>query len=318
MTSLRSGVKLGLMKKLSLYVFLFFMWCNVGFAEIISLECKFPSGAKFGGSFDIDTIKKKVNQYPFEKGSTDKIIKVASFNKVEGTIWNAYFFTIDLNNDSIELIRVDNIDFLSPKTMKAHKNDDIFSLIPSNPLKINLTCERIDKPIDFSKNNFNEKDVYNCLESETQFKSNLTIIRKIDNENIILKESMDMNMGFELSTIYFAKTMGEHIAFFLINSDDEGSKDLTYGNLYPSDKGTRELRYLIFRLTDNQYNRLVTLKSKFGKLEFEIQNYSLSSSELKKEIKLFDMQIDTWRELTRTQEKALENLIGGSRYFCNE
>jgi len=33
MTSLRSGVKLGLMKKLSLYIFLVLMWCNVGFAE---------------------------------------------------------------------------------------------------------------------------------------------------------------------------------------------------------------------------------------------------------------------------------------------
>ena len=35
MTSLRSGVKLGLMKKLSLYIFLVLMWCNVGFADDI-------------------------------------------------------------------------------------------------------------------------------------------------------------------------------------------------------------------------------------------------------------------------------------------
>ena len=36
MTSLRSGVKLGLMKKLSLYIFLVLMWYNVGFAGDIS------------------------------------------------------------------------------------------------------------------------------------------------------------------------------------------------------------------------------------------------------------------------------------------
>jgi len=36
MTSLRSGVKLGLMKKLSLYIFLVLMWCNVGVADDIS------------------------------------------------------------------------------------------------------------------------------------------------------------------------------------------------------------------------------------------------------------------------------------------
>ena len=35
MTSLRSGVKLVLMKKLSLYIFLVLMFCNVGFAELI-------------------------------------------------------------------------------------------------------------------------------------------------------------------------------------------------------------------------------------------------------------------------------------------
>ena len=37
MTSLRSGVKMDLMKKLSLYIFLVLMWCNVGFAEEKSL-----------------------------------------------------------------------------------------------------------------------------------------------------------------------------------------------------------------------------------------------------------------------------------------
>ena len=36
MTSLRSGDKLGLMKKLSLYIFLVLMWCNAGFADDIS------------------------------------------------------------------------------------------------------------------------------------------------------------------------------------------------------------------------------------------------------------------------------------------
>ena len=43
-------------------------------------------------------IKKKVNQYPFEKGSTNKIIKAASFTNVEGSIWNAYFFTVNLKS----------------------------------------------------------------------------------------------------------------------------------------------------------------------------------------------------------------------------
>ena len=49
------------------------MWCNVGFAEKISLECKFPSGAKFGGSFDIDTIKKKLINIHLKKDQPTKL-----------------------------------------------------------------------------------------------------------------------------------------------------------------------------------------------------------------------------------------------------
>ena len=108
--------------------------------------------------------------------------------------------------------------------------------------------------------------MFNCLESETKFRSNLTVIKKIDEEHIILKESMDMNMGFEFNTIYFAKTLGDHIAFFLLNDFDE-SKELTYSNLYPDDNGRRELRYLIFKLTDDQYDKLNNFASKLGKLQ---------------------------------------------------
>ena len=43
MTPLRIGVKLTLMKKLSLYVFLVLMWCNVSVAEIIVFKkCYLP------------------------------------------------------------------------------------------------------------------------------------------------------------------------------------------------------------------------------------------------------------------------------------
>ena len=157
--------------------------------------------------------------------------------------------------------------------------------------------------------------MFNCLESETKFKSNLTVIKKIDEEHIVLKESMDMNMGFEFNTIYFAMTGGDHVGFFLLNDFDE-SKELTYSNLYPDDNGRRELRYLIFKLTDDQYDKLNNFASKLGKLEFEIENYDLTNSELINEMELFEMQTRTWRELTKTQDIALANLVGGSRYFC--
>ena len=58
MTSLRRGVKLGLMKKLFLYVFLGLLWCNVGFAECIEGDCinghgtfTYVSGDKYIGGW---------------------------------------------------------------------------------------------------------------------------------------------------------------------------------------------------------------------------------------------------------------------------
>ena len=63
-------------------------------------------------------------------------------------------------------------------------------------------------------------------------------------------------------------------------------------------------------------DKLNNLSSKFGKLEFEIENHNLTNSEMRKEIKLFDTQVKTWRELTKSKEVAVEALVGGSRYFC--
>ena len=46
MTSLRSGVKIVLMKKLSLYIFLGLMWNNIGLAEELSVNSLLQEGFK--------------------------------------------------------------------------------------------------------------------------------------------------------------------------------------------------------------------------------------------------------------------------------
>ena len=58
MTSLRCGVKLGLMKKLSLYIFLVLMWCNVAFANKYVLTC--TGDKKFLTVFSVNEIKKEI------------------------------------------------------------------------------------------------------------------------------------------------------------------------------------------------------------------------------------------------------------------
>ncbi len=65
MTSLKSGVKLTLMKKLSLYIFLVLMWCNVGFAELIEFnKCvwtEYRGGKTAYKVGDFDTFKHEIN-----------------------------------------------------------------------------------------------------------------------------------------------------------------------------------------------------------------------------------------------------------------
>ena len=58
MTLLRIRVKLTLMKKLSLYIFLIFMFCNVGFAELISI-----ADIKIGDRVTEYFTSKKISEY---------------------------------------------------------------------------------------------------------------------------------------------------------------------------------------------------------------------------------------------------------------
>ena len=78
MTSLRSGVKIVLMKKLSLYIFLVLMWCNVGFADDIS-------------DFEIEgiSIGDNVSEFFTEMQIIQNTVKYHTNNK---------FITLEFNN----------------------------------------------------------------------------------------------------------------------------------------------------------------------------------------------------------------------------
>ena len=53
-------------------------------------------------------------------------------------------------------------------------------------------------------------------------------------------------------------------------------------------------------------------------LRFHHQDIHEEITELKNEIDLYNMQVDLYYELTPSQEKAVENLIGGSRFYCEQ
>ena len=143
------------MKKITfatiIYVFLF----NNAFAKNTTLECKYQSGNKFPTPFKIDFSKKKVNQYPFEKDSTNKLIKFGQANKKSGMIHDMFFYTINLNNNTVEVIYRPDVDFNDKEVKAAIMKDRSFSLIQSSNLRVNLNCEtqleRILKSPDIQK-----------------------------------------------------------------------------------------------------------------------------------------------------------------------
>jgi hypothetical protein len=85
MTSLRSDVKMGLMKKLSLYIFLFLMWCNVGsagwFSKELYINCFFTEES--GNDFIMIDVEDGNFCVSFEKGADTNCTKVDKFNSKE-------------------------------------------------------------------------------------------------------------------------------------------------------------------------------------------------------------------------------------------
>jgi len=321
------------MKKFFIIIIFSFLLCNNVYAQKIYLDCKYPSGTKFGLVLATDLVSKKVNQYPFEKGSTNKIIKFTSFTQGEGSTKNLMFLKINLNKNTVELIKRDGLDINSFEAMTAYKKDDFFTLIQASNPRVTLSCDRVNK-VDSVKNqntiitgNIKENNIFKCIENENNFKSTITVIKKINNNEVIktsltdrhfiIKEEMDINIGTTFSSIYFANNFGDHLSYFTIEKlDGAAAAELTFANLYPEESGKRELRYIIFRLTENEYNTLKNLPRKLGKLELKIKNTNLNTNEYKNEIFFFNEVKKIYRKITKTQQNAENKLVGGSRYFC--
>ena len=121
MTSLRSGVKLTLMKKLYLYLFLILMFCNVGFAEKISfIDIKI--GDKISKHFNSQQISK---YYFFDKEKTpggeilygkDKKYSFIQFAKEEEVLKGDYgFYQIYYENGTEKIVSIAGIDKMTNK-----------------------------------------------------------------------------------------------------------------------------------------------------------------------------------------------------------
>jgi hypothetical protein len=105
MISLKSGVKLSLMKKLSLNIFLFLFWCNVGFAEWINFT---PNDTEMRTYFDTKSIKKSngyIGKY-FESTFVEVMTMTDSSSPgPEGILSFTTLFNFDCGSFSAEIIQ---------------------------------------------------------------------------------------------------------------------------------------------------------------------------------------------------------------------
>ena len=121
MTSLKSGVKMVLMKKLSLYVFLVLLWCNVGFAELIIFS-DIKIGDKISKYFNSQQISK---YYFFDTEKTpggeilygkDKKYSFIQFAKEDEVLKGDYgFYQIYYENGTGKIVSIAGIDKMTNK-----------------------------------------------------------------------------------------------------------------------------------------------------------------------------------------------------------
>ena len=111
MTSLRSGVKLTLMKKLSLYIFLVLMWCNVGFAKDIS-EYKIEGmtiGVSLLDYFTENEIIKNISEEEDEVREKNKFYDVNLFYLPHFETYDMVQIALKFNDKNYKIYGVDGI-----------------------------------------------------------------------------------------------------------------------------------------------------------------------------------------------------------------
>ncbi len=310
------------MKKILLIIFFNFFLFSNAFSKNLILECTYPSGNKLSTPLTIDFSKKKVDQYPFEKGSTNKIIKFISTNKASGSFYNLMFYTINLENNTLEIIRRDNVDLRSKEIRDTLKDEDFFKLVQSSNPRITLKCTQNSTMPNYA--DFKKGDRYICDEPTNTYKLNLQIIKKIPSKNydpnIIVREIWNIS-GQEIISDYLAVGYNENLGYYYY---DELEKELSYMNLYPPDElKTNELRITMFKL-DNPDD--LVLKNILSNRSVRLSNskntntdsINFSVKEINNEIFFFNSQNKVHRKYTVNQQTIEKKLINISQYFCSK
>ena len=117
------------MKKLSLYVFLVLMWCNVGFADAIS-EYEM-AGAKLKISIlEIMTVEQVAENLHSRDWADEKYLHikyVPDASKYQNLEFNEYYLTIDSSDENFPIVSVTAIEWFKTDFDACMKKQNIYA-----------------------------------------------------------------------------------------------------------------------------------------------------------------------------------------------
>ena len=120
------------MKKLSLYLFLLFTWCNVSFSEIINIDCKIDlgDGTKFDKSWKLDS--KKNNYWNKFSENTITWVEVVLPENNDDNKYSYTYFKVDRMSGSLVAEFSVGVNYLLKKN---HKKPEIFGTLYGKCIK---------------------------------------------------------------------------------------------------------------------------------------------------------------------------------------
>ena len=249
-------------------IFFIFLFIKGAEAKIINLNC-YNQGILFA-ELNIDTVNKTVNQYPFEKSPNPDLVRITSLTKKNGTIYDAIFIQINLNNYEADLIRTFNLDISDQKISKKLKRLESYDLVSNleNKQTYKLSCKEIDK-IDNQSSDFIK--IYNCSNSEQKISSKITLVKEIDSESYIISELYEDENGLYDEILYYAgKVSGNQIMFMDFWEEE---KMAMYATIYENINSKQiKLMYLNIKVDDQIINYLKKNKSNINKLPLDQLN----------------------------------------------
>jgi hypothetical protein len=175
------------MKKLSLYVFLGLLWCNVGFAEKIILDCK-GTYNYFGGEKSINNSNRKI-EVDTEKRNYRDLYSTIYINLII-TNDNFFSYSLDGSNSFGYWVQIG--------TWNRSNGDLAFDTTKTNKETYKKIRTELDK-VDNGKNNFKIDETGHEIYSVSNLENNRNEIKKYNIIKSYAEETKGINPDYSRS-----------------------------------------------------------------------------------------------------------------------